>query len=481
MEDLGRAGRRLLRLGLGWVRAEEEATPARVLAEHLGPEVADFAAVGETWPDWEQVNLQAGLEAWLAEGGRTHRLLGLTGFQHQPFTLADLAQPEAQLPWLKMGSVAMATVASGPDGATRQCVRCGLYLVREGEVPIALLLRSADDRHGPDTVVALDALCADTEVAERVIAEVRRSALDHNVFRGQVVSFAGQVFGPRRASLRFVPRPHLTREGLVLPPGMLEEVEGQVVGVARHSERLRALGLHLKRGLLLHGPPGTGKTHTVRYLLSQLREHTVVIVSGDTIHLVGQACSIARALQPALVVVEDVDLVADARGQHPGQHPLLFLLLNEMDGLDEDVDVTFLLTTNRADILEPALAARPGRVDLAVEIPLPDEECRRRLIQLYRGGLELEPGAAEELAAGTEGVAASFIKELLRRAALTAAESSAEDGALRVGSEQARAARERLLGERSRLTRVLLGAEPAQTSEVGPEQGRDAWTGHGVG
>ena len=62
---------------------------------------------------------------------------------------------------------------------------------------------------------------------------------------------------------------------------------------------------------------------------------------------------------------------------HPGQHPMLFQLLNEMDGLAEDADVTFILTTNRADLLEPALASRPGRVDQAVAFALPDAAARR--------------------------------------------------------------------------------------------------------
>ena len=60
-----------------------------------------------------------------------------------------------------------------------------------------------------------------------------------------------------------------------------------------------------------------------------------------------------------------------------GRNPLLFELLNEMEGMAEDADVTFLLTTNRPDILEPALAARPGRIDLAVQMGLPDAERRR--------------------------------------------------------------------------------------------------------
>jgi cell division protease FtsH len=56
-----------------------------------------------------------------------------------------------------------------------------------------------------------------------------------------------------------------------------------------------------------------------------------------------------------------------------------------MEGLNSATDVTFLLTTNRADLIEPALAARPGRVDLAAELPLPDASARRALIRLYQG------------------------------------------------------------------------------------------------
>ena len=138
-------------------------------------------------------------------------------------------------------------------------------------------------------------------------------------------------------------------------------------------------------------------------------------------HLIAEACSVARALQPAMLVIEDVDLIAEDRGMHPGQHPLLFQLLNEMDGLAEDADVVFVLTTNRADLLEPALAARPGRVDQAVALELPDAAARRALFELYRGALPVDTSGLDDVIARTEGVTASFLKELLRRAALLAA------------------------------------------------------------
>jgi len=114
-------------------------------------------------------------------------------------------------------------------------------------------------------------------------------------------------------------------------------------------------------------------------------------VTGKSVQFVREACALARLVSPALVVIEDVDLIAEDRGMHPGQHPLLFQLLNEMDGLAEDADVVFVLTTNRADLLEPALAARPGRVDQAVALELPGPDARRRLFDLYRGA-SLGPG-----------------------------------------------------------------------------------------
>lgn len=118
------------------------------------------------------------------------------------------------------------------------------------------------------------------------------------------------------------------------------------------------------------------------------------------------------------------------------------------------------MTTNRADLLEPALAARPGRVDLALEIPLPDEESRRRLFDLYARDLTVEIGDLETVVARTEGVTASFFRELLRQAALEAAEAGREV----VRDEHLQRALDRLLERASTMTRILLGAEQPDPS-----------------
>jgi hypothetical protein len=437
----------------------DEATPAQVLVNHLGPEAPALPVVSEGWATYEHVNVQAAVDHWIEASGRSSTLIGITNFQHMMFTLADLAQPGGRGYAPSLGAVAMARVASGPNGATRPCVRCGLYLVCEGEHRLALLLTEGNPRRGQEQVT-VEMLCADPDRAAAALGELRRLALEHSVFRGQVLSFGSEMFGPHDAPLIFHGRPGLTREELVLPSGVLEAVEAQVTGIARHRGRLIASGQHLKRGVLLHGPPGTGKTHTLRYLITRLTESTVVMLSGDALRFIAPAVSIARALQPALVIVEDVDLIAEDRGMHPGQHPLLFQLLNEVDGLAADADVAFLLTTNRADLLEPALAQRPGRVDQAVELPLPDADGRRRLLALYRGNLELDLVDADPIIAKTEGMTASFFKELMRRAALVSAERADDEahGALKVGDAELEAALDQLLAERNRLTRMLLGS-----------------------
>jgi ATP-dependent 26S proteasome regulatory subunit len=119
------------------------------------------------------------------------------------------------------------------------------------------------------------------------------------------------------------------------------------------------------------------------------------------------------------VVVEDVDLIARERThmQVPGQEMLLNKLLNEMDGLREDAEIIFILTTNRPDQLEPALASRPGRIDQAIEFPLPDDIGRAKLVRLYGKALELPEDVVQTIVSKTKGTSAAFIKELMRRSA----------------------------------------------------------------
>jgi ATP-dependent 26S proteasome regulatory subunit len=165
--------------------------------------------------------------------------------------------------------------------------------------------------------------------------------------------------------------------------------------------------------------------------------------------------NLARLLQPTMVVIEDVDLIARDRNQMgPCEESLLNRLLNEMDGLKEDADILFILTTNRPEQLESALASRPGRIDQAIEVPLPDDIGRKKLVQLYGRGLPLGEAIVGEAARRTNGVSAAFIKELMRRIAQA---SIVRDGGTSVESGDIGEALDDMLFAGGKLNVKLLG------------------------
>lgn len=338
ISDVAKLARRARRRVVGAARADDQVTFARLLGEHLGEATEDLDVIEESWPAYDHVNVQAGLDSWLSQPGRTHRLIGLVNFRHRDVGLSDLLRSGLGMPHEfgpRPGNVSRVNLPSGPDGQVMQCVRIGLYLIHDDDRSVALLLRSGDPEMGT-SAIRMQVVADQPGAAATVAEQVRRLSLVHNVYRGQVVSFGREMFGERETVLRFHLRPQMTEQDLILPGETLATISKQVVGVAERREPLLAARQHLKRGVLLYGPPGVGKTHTVRYLVGRLTGTTIVELTGDSLGLIGEACSVARSLQPAMIVIEDVDLIAEDRGMHRGHQPLLFQLLNEMDGLAED-------------------------------------------------------------------------------------------------------------------------------------------------
>lgn len=262
------------------------------------------------------------------------------------------------------------------------CVQRGLYVIG-GVVPMAVLLRGPDG-FGMQRSVMLDVMAPTKADSEAFLAAIRKTMRVRNIYRGRILSLS---YEDHAVSIDFHKLPRIERDAIVLPEGLLERVERHTIRFGRLAEKLRSASRHLKRGLLLHGSPGTGKTLTAMYIAGQSPDRTVILLTGRSLGLIVQSCAIARALQPATVIIEDVDLVGEERThQNQACNTVLFELLNQMDGLADDADILFVLTTNRPDILEPALAARPGRIDQAIEVPLPDAECRQAALRPVRPG-----------------------------------------------------------------------------------------------
>ena len=155
-------------------------------------------------------------------------------------------------------------------------------------VRAALMVRAADPESGA-AAVQVHVVADQPAAATQIGAELRVLAVEHNVFRGQVLSFAHDMFGERASALQFHRRPQVAESEVILPAETMATIRRQVVAVARHRDRLLAAGQHLKRGLLLYGPPGVGKTYAVRYLIGQLTDVTVLELSGDSLGAIGEA------------------------------------------------------------------------------------------------------------------------------------------------------------------------------------------------
>jgi ATP-dependent 26S proteasome regulatory subunit len=304
---------------------------------------------------------------------------------------------------------------------------------------------------------------AGADVVQRCFSELEDAVNAARCYRGKILSFDKDPdYRGRSKGIMVHKLAAVQRENVILPEATLRLLDRNVLKFVGSRAQLRTLGQSTRKGILLYGPPGTGKTHTIRYLASNLLDHTTLIITAAQIALLASYMNLARLLQPAMVVIEDVDLIArDRNDMGPCEESMLNELLNEMDGLKEDADILFVLTTNRPEQLEGALAGRPGRIDQAIEVPLPDDAGRRKLVQLYGKALPLGDAVVAEAAQRTNGVSAAFIKELMRRIAQA---SIIRDGGSTVRSDDISEALDDMLFAGGKLNVKLLGG----AQEVAP-------------
>jgi hypothetical protein len=460
---------------LDWVHsagARESNEVSALVRDFLEPDGVSHSVVTRELPPFEHVNLQTAVDAWSARPGRAVDVRGIAMPPHYGgLSLQQLVAGEA-FPPLRLTAPALADLPNGP-GTTLGCLRLALLLVTDQDGRYVVLIQAPNEHQ---LSLQIEVAGLPVGLAQRLLAELDRLRAERNVYRSHLLDVSLDPMG--RIVLEFACPPGISRGDVVLPDTVLARVERHALGVADHREALLAVGQHLKRGLLLYGPPGTGKTHTTRYLLGQMTGYTRLVLTGRSLVSVGAATDMARALLPAVVVLEDVDLVAEERSLGPASSPVLFDLLDAMDGAAPDADLLFLLTTNRADLLEPALAARPGRVDVAVEIALPDAPARERLLALYGRNvpLALTDEDVNLAVERTDGTTASFLKELIRRSVLEALHDGPVLTAV-TGAHLARALDD-LLDAAQAVTRTLLGVGvdpadlPAGALLPGPGHGR---------
>ncbi len=437
-----------------------------VLRAHFAPLSSDaLVTATRVFPARMRADLQRALEGHLVVEG-TQSFHGLH-YRHIFETVAFSALLQSGNDPVSLAPAHYEEIDVGEEEPVR-CLENGLWLLERNGIKLAVHLTTRQE-YGRKTGMQLEVAVPAGEQGERVTREIflkAEAALQEaRSYRGKVLSlemderFSGQAVGVTVHRIDPVAREHI-----VLPATTLELLERNVVHFVRSRAALARLGMPVKKGLLFYGPPGTGKTYTVRYLTSALPDHTTLIITAEQMGLLKEYIALARLLQPSIVVIEDADLIARAREQMGSacEEVLLNRLLNEMDGLREDAEILFILTTNRPEALEEAIANRPGRIDQAIQFPLPDAKGRHQLAALYSRGLPVTPALLETVAAKTGEVSPAFIKELMRRTAQLYAESGA---AGTVAAELVDRALQEMVFRGGRLNIRLLGGDVTAAHE----------------
>jgi proteasome regulatory subunit len=187
----------------------------------------------------------------------------------------------------------------------------------------------------------------------------------------------------------------------------------------KRPDLFTAVGIEPPKGVLLHGPPGTGKTILAK-AVAQSTEATFLRVVGSEFvqkyigegaRLVRELFELAKSKSPAIIFIDELDAIGARRmdGATSGDREVqrtLMQILAEMDGFDARGEVKLIAATNRLDMLDPALL-RPGRFDRVIEIPMPNKDARESILRIHTAGMSLGPDVnlrmISDLAEGSSG------------------------------------------------------------------------------
>ena len=429
----------------------------RVAKAHLKKQVDSLTFIGKEIGASREVDYARVLES-LGELQQV-KAVGINNY-FRLRTLQEMEIPTKKVTWQSV---------EAEDGQIINVPLNAIYKLLYNDVPFLAQIHKIEnenihDYHQESTFatgqgVSLQLCCAGgLDQANDILKWLKSQTADQSVFRKKMVTIASPRDGTSGQAIRVVQRPDQSEDEIILPDTITQVVKRLVHSKLRHQEQLKKYGQSSKVGLLFHGPPGTGKTLLTRRLISECPEHTIIVPTDMDVETLREAFRLGQYLQPSIVVLEDVDLLAPQR-ERSDRVDGLQELMNQLDGLAPSSETVVVMSTNRPEVVESALASRPGRVSQAVEFPLPDQSSRLKLFQLFLADLELSFDQ-ERWVERTEGASPAFIKELCNRAMLLAIEASEVTSAgehLEIKDDHLDSAIHELVGIGGTLTASVLG------------------------
>jgi cell division protease FtsH len=284
-------------------------------------------------------------------------------------------------------------------------------------------------------------------------------------------------FGKSRARLFTGNKPTITFTDVAGVDEAKQEL-AEVVEFLKYPDKFNALGARIPRGVLLVGPPGTGKTMLSRAVAGEAGVPFFSISGSEFVEMfVGVGASRVRDLfdqakrnSPCIIFVDEIDAVGRQRGaglggSHDEREQTLNQILVEMDGFDSQTNIIVIAATNRPDVLDPALL-RPGRFDRQVVLDRPDIKGRMAILQVHSRGKPLDKGVLlETLAKQTPGFSGADLENLVNEAAILAARRNRKT----ITMSELEEAIDRVIAGPERRSRIISEREKAITAyhEVG--------------
>jgi len=215
---------------------------------------------------------------------------------------------------------------------------------------------------------------------------------------------------------------------LILPAELKDTLRSNICNLFDKLELYRKNKIVFKRGLILSGVPGTGKTLLGKILCSQIDAAFIWVTPKflTDAKQVSNICTMARELSPSVLFLEDIDLYGTSRHQ-TADKSVLGELMNQLDGLIENQYVIVIATTNDEESMEKALKNRPGRFDRIIKIPEPDEVCRLKMLELFTKNLTLDGLDLKAIAKKTASFTGAHMKELVTTAVMNAMDKNSLD------------------------------------------------------
>lgn len=299
----------------------------------------------------------------------------------------------------------------------KNCLEDGKFFLSKGKQ--SFLMHSSMSKY--DRVYELGITCPreHMEEAQQLIRKFRKYIEVHNIYKG--ARFKGD--------LSFVKQDkEYTWDDLVVDDATRQQIQRNLLTVLQNRQLHSKFSISTKRGIILSGEPGTGKTMLGKILCSTMKDWSFLWVSpGDLgrIENLKGYCHLAKTISPTILFLEDLDLHFQSRDSN-AENSLLGELMNQLDGIDDVSNVVVVATTNRPGQLEDALAKRPGRFDKVIHFGKPDSKTLQVMFERFGEG-KLAEINWEKLLRSAEGSTGAQVKEIITQAILSRLDSASFD------------------------------------------------------